>query len=136
MELSCTYSALFITKGNYMQELIDNVLEWAKERNIIEGSTAAKQLEKTAAELIELAIAVGRDDMHTELGLATDSDSNLLEKCSMDIADGIGDVLVTLIIVTEQTGLDIEDCLACAYNQIKDRKGVMKNGIFIKEADL
>lgn len=118
-----------------MQELIDNVLEWAKERNIIEGSTAAKQLEKTAAELIELAIAVGRDDMHTELGMAV-QDSALLERCSTDIADGIGDVLVTLIIVTEQTGLDIEDCLACAYNQIKDRKGVMKNGIFIKETDL
>lgn len=119
-----------------MQELIDNVLEWAKERNIIEGSTASKQLEKTAAELIELAVAVGRDELHTELGLASESDSNLLEKCTMDIADGIGDVLVTLIIVTEQTGLDIEDCLACAYNQIKDRKGKMIDGKFVKEEDL
>lgn len=135
MELSCTYSAPSIIKGNDMQELIDNVLEWAKERNIIEGSTAAKQLEKTAAELIELAIAVGRDDMHTELGMA-EKDSWDLEKCSNDIADGIGDVLVTLIIVTEQTGLDIEDCLACAYNQIKDRKGKMIDGKFVKEEDL
>jgi NTP pyrophosphatase (non-canonical NTP hydrolase) len=135
MELSCTYSALFIIKGNDMQELIDNVLEWAKERNIIEGSTASKQLEKTAAELIELAIAVGRDDMHTELGLA-EIDSYVLEKCGAAIADGIGDVLVTLIIVAEQTGLDIEDCLLVAYSQIKDRKGKMIDGKFVKEEDL
>lgn len=116
-----------------MYHLVESVLDWAKERNIIEGSTAAKQLEKTAAELIELAVAVGRDDMMTELGFGKEPNSKLLEKCSTDIADGIGDVLVTLIIVAEQTGLDIEDCLSLAYNQIKDRKGEMRNGIFHKD---
>lgn len=119
-----------------MYHLVESVLDWAKERNIIEGSCASKQLEKTAAELIELAVAVGRDEMLIELDLAEHSDSAMREKCSADIADGIGDVLVTLIIVAEQTGLDIEDCIEVAYNEIKDRKGEMRNGKFVKEEDL
>ncbi|UFK09533.1 hypothetical protein [Xanthomonas phage DES1] len=117
-----------------MQELIDNVIKWAVERNLIEGSTPSKQLEKTAAELIELAIAVGRDEMLSELTPWSNSVSPELEKCSAECADGIGDVLVTLIIVAEQLGLDIQDCLTVAYNQIKDRRGVMQDGIFVKES--
>lgn len=119
-----------------MRQLIDNVIQWANDRNIIEGSRPAKQLEKTAAELVELCVAVGRDEMLTELGLAKDSSSKQLEACSTDCADGIGDVLVTLIIVAEQLGLDIEDCLSMAYAEIKDRKGIMRGGKFVKESDL
>lgn len=32
--------------------------------------------------------------------------------------------------------LDFTDCVQCAYDEIKDRKGVTKNGQFIKEEDL
>lgn len=31
--------------------------------------------------------------------------------------------------------LTLEQCLECAYNEIKDRKGVMYKGVFIKESD-
>lgn len=116
-----------------MQELIDNVVQWARDRNLIDGSTPAKQLEKTAAEFTELCIAVGRDEMLAELGLSMDPASPVLEKSTVDVADGIGDVLVTLIIVSEQLGLDIQDCLSAAYNEIKDRKGKLVNGKFEKE---
>ena len=30
----------------------------------------------------------------------------------------------------------LEECLSVAYNDIKDRKGVMQNGVFIKSTDL
>lgn len=33
-------------------------------------------------------------------------------------------------------GLDVVDCLEYSYNEIKDRKGKMVNGVFIKEEDL
>mgnify|MGYP001761249937 FL=1 len=50
------------------------------------------------------------------------------------IVDGIGDVLVTLIIYAELRGLDLTDCLASAYNEIKDRKGTLTpEGLFVKE---
>ena len=32
--------------------------------------------------------------------------------------------------------LNLKDCLLAAYNEIKDRKGKMINGVFVKEADL
>lgn len=118
-----------------MQELIQKVIQWANDRNIIQGSTATKQLEKTAAEFTELCIAAGKDEMLLEY---TDVPGyhRTQEAITADVADGIGDVLVTLIIVAEQCGLDIEDCLQVSYNQIKDRKGKMIDGKFVKEEDL
>jgi hypothetical protein len=39
-----------------------------------------------------------------------------------------------LIILAAMRGLTIEQCLASAYNEIKDRKGKMVNGKFVKES--
>ena len=50
--------------------------------------------------------------------------------------DGIGDTVVTLICIAEQLGLKFNDCLDYAYNEIKDRKGKLINGTFVKESDL
>ena len=47
--------------------------------------------------------------------------------------DGIGDVLVTLIILENQLGYEVEACLDVAYNEIKNRKGETVNAAFIKE---
>ena len=105
-----------------MRELIDNVIQWANDRNIIEGSTAIKQLDKTSEEFNELQRAVG---MYT-----LTEDDNWLE----DVLDGFGDVLVTLIIAAKQLDIDLEDALAAAWDEIKDRKGRLINGLFCKEA--
>ena len=43
---------------------------------------------------------------------------------------------VTLICIAEQLGLKFNDCLDYAYNEIKDRKGKLINGTFVKESDL
>ena len=54
-----------------------------------------------------------------------------------ELRDGIGDVIVTLVILAQQNGMTLYECLEQAYGEIKDRKGVMsKDGSFIKESDI
>ena len=90
------------------------ILNWAKERNLLEKSNSSKQFIKLVEELGELASAMGKGDI-------------------VNIIDAIGDVQVVLIILAAQYDLDVDDCLNTAYLQIKDRKGKTVNGIFIKE---
>lgn len=92
------------------------VLQWGEDRGILEHSNARAQLLKTMAELGELADAEGKND-------------------TAGIVDGIGDVLVTIILYAALRGLDVSNCLALAYDEIKDRKGKMvEGGTFVKEA--
>jgi len=51
------------------------------------------------------------------------------------LMDAIGDMFVVLTIMAAQNGMMIEDCIDAAWQQIRDRKGKMVDGIFIKEAD-
>jgi NTP pyrophosphatase (non-canonical NTP hydrolase) len=90
------------------------ILNWAKERNLLEKSNSSKQFIKLVEELGELASAMGKGDI-------------------VNIIDAIGDVQVVLIILAAQYDLDVDDCLNTAYLQIKDRKGKTVNGIFIKD---
>lgn len=95
----------------------DLIRQWANDRNLIEGSTPPSQFVKLIEESGELAagIAKGRRDA---------------------VIDGIGDMVVVLTIIAAQHGVDIEHCIGIAYNEIKDRKGRMIDGVFVKEADL
>ena len=43
--------------------------------------------------------------------------------------------MVVLINIAERNNLSIEHCLEVAYNDIKDRKGKMIDGVFVKEGD-
>lgn len=117
-----------------MRKLIENVIQWARDRNIIEGSTSIKQLDKTSEEFNELQRAVA---VH-EYVLDTSSWSNteLADAYRKEIIDAYGDILVTLIISAHQLGIDLEDALAAAWEEIKDRRGEMRGGKFVKEADL
>ena len=99
-----------------MDRLIEKVELWAIERNI-ENSDPKIQLCKTLEELGEFAKAVNKNDKIGQI-------------------DGLGDTLVTLIIVAMQLKLDVKECLNYAYNEIKDRKGKTIGGVFIKEEDL
>ncbi len=40
-----------------------------------------------------------------------------------------------LNVIASQIDSSLEECVQIAYNDIKDRKGVMFNGVFIKESD-
>ena len=93
--------------------VIDQIRHWAHERNLIEGSDPKSQLLKTMSELGELADAINKNR-------------------TAEIIDGIGDVVVTLVIIAAQLDLHFEGCIEAAYAEIKDRKGRMVNGVFIK----
>ena len=45
-------------------------------------------------------------------------------------------MMVVLINIAERNNLSLTECLEVAYNDIKDRKGKMVDGVFVKEADL
>ena len=111
-----------------MQDLIDKVVQWAEDRNLIEGSSPARQIYKTMEEATELAVAIGAYDLE-----ASYDEPFLIDHVNA-VQDAIGDISVTLIIIAEQVGISFESCLAAAYEQIKDRKGKMVSGIFVKEA--
>lgn len=93
---------------------VNAVRKWAADRNLIEGATSQAQMVKLTEEVGEVAAAVARGN-------------------KVALADGIGDVAVVLIILAAQNGLAFEDCLNGAYEGIKDRKGRMVNGVFVRE---
>lgn len=95
-------------------ELIRN---WAEARNLINGSDSFRQMTKLVEEMGELAhgIAKNRPD---------------------EVMDGIGDMVVVLTIMAAQNDMTIEQCIAMAWDEIKDRRGRIVDGVFIKEADL
>lgn len=92
----------------------NNVLEWAKERDLIHEENAPKQLIKLQEEVGELCSAYLKGNKAEQI-------------------DAIGDIRVVLTILSEQLNLDIDTCFDIAYNEIKNRKGVTKNGTFIRE---
>jgi hypothetical protein len=51
------------------------------------------------------------------------------------MSDDIGDMIVVLINIAERNNLTLKECLEKAWDDIKDRKGKMIDGIFIKEGD-
>ena len=51
------------------------------------------------------------------------------------LRDDVGDIMVVLINILVRNGVTIDECLEIAYNDIKDRKGKMVDGVFIKEGD-
>ncbi|WP_077297428.1 MazG-like family protein [Virgibacillus pantothenticus] len=50
--------------------------------------------------------------------------------------DALGDMYVVMTILAQQLGFNLEECIEIAYNEIKDRKGKMIDGVFVKESDL
>ena len=47
----------------------------------------------------------------------------------------LGFIFSNLINIAQLSNTTLEECVAIAYNDIKDRKGVVYNGVFIKESD-
>jgi hypothetical protein len=92
-----------------------DVIRWAEARGIVANSDSKTQLLKAVSEMGELADAIIKRDRPA-------------------IIDGIGDVLVCLIVVGAIEDINLTHCLESAYNEIKDRKGYLnKNGVFVKD---
>lgn len=94
-----------------------DIIQWGIARNLIGPTgeaTRVGQQSKTEEEVGELADAIASDDIDAA-------------------RDAIGDVYVTLVMQAAMWGLTMEECVEAAWNEIKDRKGRMVNGIFVKE---
>lgn len=97
------------------REMEMRVIQWAEARRIIPNATPVSQLLKAVSEMGELCDAEGKRDLDA-------------------IKDAVGDVLVCLINYCALRDIDMVQCLADAYDQIKDRRGtLMPDGTFVKE---
>ena len=92
----------------------DLIRQWAQERGIYDKGNSHTQYVKLMEEAGELAQA-------------------LLNKDSYEIKDAIGDMVVVLTNLAVLEGMQIENCIDSAYNEIKSRKGKMTNGTFVKQ---
>ena len=99
-----------------MKNLIKQVEQWSIDKGLDKGNSDRQAL-KFYEEAGEIGAALSRNRMD-------------------DLKDGIGDTIVTLIILAQQHGMTIEECLQYAYDEISQRKGRTINGTFIKESDL
>ena len=95
-------------------ELEEKIVEWALVRGITDPENAPKQMLKVMEEVGELAGAIAKGNEDATI-------------------DAIGDVLVTIIILSYQLELNPWECLETAYDEIKNRKGKTIDGVFIKE---
>jgi hypothetical protein len=129
------------------QELANAVIQWGIDRkicNLKPGATLFGQSEKLVEEATEVLTAVYGlatiEQLFDEYGENLPADDTPLQekyaKFCNDFDDGIGDTLVVLILLCEMANTNLTTCLAKAYNEIKDRKGEMIDGKFVKEEDL
>lgn len=109
------------------EQIEAKVIQWANDRQIIQNSTPLAQARKTleeCGELLEAASAIqalGWSD--PRFGAYYDA-----------YKDAVGDVIVTLLVGTATTGIDLTECLEMAYEQIKDRQGTLRaDGVFVKD---
>lgn len=102
--------------NNTINQLVKQVEQWSINKNLHNGNSDRQAL-KFYEEAGEVAAALSRNDKKA-------------------LKDGIGDTIVTLIILAQQQGWTLEECLQYAYEEIRNRKGKTINGTFIKDEDL
>tara|TARA_R110002012_G_scaffold217632_1_gene388868 strand:- start:60 stop:380 length:321 start_codon:yes stop_codon:yes gene_type:complete len=98
-----------------IEETIEKCSKWSRARNIIKGSTKKDQLAKLIQEVGELSDNICKGKPYK---------------------DDIGDCFVVLNNLALQGEYTFAECAEHSYNDIKNRRGVMRDGIFIKESDL
>lgn len=94
-------------------EIINKVIEWGNERELIKKENSYKQFAKIVEEVGEIGKALNHES-------------------EAELIDAIGDSTVTLILLAAQNDLDFIKCLEIAYGEIKNRKGVTSNRVFLK----
>ena len=102
-------------------DLVAKINEWADERNLKQADPKIQWMRITE-EVGEIRDVLLKPTKFTDPQIA--------------LKDAIGDTLATIIVLAHQLDLDVTECLSIAYEEIKDRKGKMINGTFVKEEDL
>lgn len=95
-------------------DLHDKVMFWADSVGILDNSDPRAQSMKMVEEVGELVGAILKNDRDK-------------------IVDGIGDVMVTIIILSHFLKEDLLTCLSIAHQEISSRTGMMEGGVFIKD---
>ena len=106
---------------NTFSDLITKINQWADERNLKQADPKIQWMRITE-EVGEIRDVLLKPTKFTEPQAA--------------LKDAIGDTLVTIIVLAHQLDLNVTECLGIAYEEIKNRKGKMTNGTFVKEDDL
>ena len=91
----------------------DLIREWAEERGLYDDGDPKTQALKLVEEVGETCRSILKEDLPETI-------------------DGIGDCVVVLTNLAELIGYPIEECIERAYDEIKDRKGKMANGTYVK----
>lgn len=105
------------------EEVTALVQAWGHNKGIIAQDSAHSltQLTKTAEEILELAGAINRAANHQE-------------PYGDPVKSELGDILVTLVMVSSCLEIDLVDALEFAYHKINRRTGRVVDGIFVKDA--
>lgn len=93
-----------------------NVINWGIEHKLVDPPNLKSQFVKLIEEVGELAEAI-------------------LQKDDAKFIDAIGDCVVVLTILSAQNKFLLSDCYKAAYNEIKNRRGETKDGVFTKEVE-
>lgn len=110
-------SEVVVTEHTHETENVTELIrQWSVDRNL-HTADPSKQALKLGEEFGELFEGLAKGD-------------EALTK------DALGDMYVVMTILSQQLGFDIEECIGIAYEEIKDRKGRMIDGVFVKESDL
>lgn len=110
-----------VSAKDNITDLIAKINEWADERNLKQADPKIQWMRITE-EVGEIRDVLLKPTKFTDPQMA--------------LKDAIGDTLVTIIVLAHQLDLDVTECLNVAYEEIKNRKGKMINGTFVKEDDL
>jgi hypothetical protein len=126
------------------ENVYSSVRDWARKRGIYEKGDLKTQFTKLCEEQGELAKAIinmDQAEFEDAIGDMVVVLTNLAElgNAAFDttgdyIQDPKSDDVHTVIMSGNH--ISIESCLAGAWNEIKDRKGSMKNGSFVKEKNI
>jgi NTP pyrophosphatase (non-canonical NTP hydrolase) len=101
-------------KENNEVNVFDLIRDWAQVRGLYNKGDSKTQYIKLMEEVGELA-------------------QGLLKEDRAEVQDAIGDIVVVLTNLAHLEQMRLEDCVTSAYDQIKDRKGSMNNGTFVKQ---
>lgn len=120
------------------EDLQKQVLDWADKKDLLHEENAEKQFMKFVEEVFEFKTEMDmymfyKSFKHTRKDV--DFSIETVERYE-NLKLEMGDILVTLIILSKQLGIDLVECLDLAYTKISKRTGQTINGTFIKEGDL
>ena len=105
-----------LTETLDLTQLTNRIKGWAVDRNL------------HTADHVKQALKLGEEFGELCQGIVKGNEEQ--------IKDSLGDMYVVMTILSMQLGLEIEDCVYHAYDEIKDRRGKLVDGVFIKESDL